>query len=143
MTKQRRKLPKAVRQRVAEQAGYRCSYCRSPEWAGVPMVIDHVTPLASGGSSAIENLCLACYRCNEFKGARLEVVDPLTGSSVTLFKPSIQSWRDHFAWSNDGLYVVGLTACGRATVETLHLNDDRLVQARRIWLLVGLHPPLE
>jgi hypothetical protein len=107
------------------------------------MVIDHIIPLASGGSSDIENLCLACYRCNEFKWARLEAIDPLTGTKAVLFKPRIQVWREHFAWSKDNLYIVGLSACGRATIETLHLNDPRLIQARQIWLLVGLHPPLD
>jgi len=138
----RRKISEAIRQQVAERAGYRCSYCRSPEWAGVPMVMDHIVPLAAGGSSDIENLCLACYRCNEFKGARVDAIDPATGSRVPLFKPNAQLWRDHFTWSEDSLYVVGVTACGRATVETLHLNVERLIQARQIWTLVGLHPPL-
>jgi hypothetical protein len=107
------------------------------------MVVDHIIPLAVGGVSEIENLCLACYRCNEYKGARVEATDPLTGGAVTLFRPHVQRWSEHFAWSNNGLYMVGLTAYGRATIEMLHLNDNRLVQARQIWLLVGLHPPLE
>ena len=139
----RRKIPKATRKQVAEQANYRCSYCRSPEWAGVPMVVDHVVPLVAGGTSDIENLCLACYRCNEFKGPKLDALDPLSDKRVSLFKPHVQLWSDHFAWSEDGLRIVGLTACGRATIEALHLNSDRLIQARQIWILVGLHPPLE
>jgi 5-methylcytosine-specific restriction endonuclease McrA len=40
---------------------------------GIPMVVDHIVPLAAGGSSTSENLCLACYRCNEFKGPRTKV----------------------------------------------------------------------
>ncbi|MCP4353686.1 MAG: HNH endonuclease [Desulfobacterales bacterium] len=139
----RRKIPIAIRNQVAELAGHRCSYCRSPEWAGVPMVVDHIIPLAAGGSSDIENLCLSCYRCNEFKGARQEGIDPFTGSRVSLFKPRVQVWSAHFTWSKNGLRVIGLTACGRVTAETLHLNNPHLIQARQIWILVGLHPPLE
>ncbi len=138
----RRKISKATRKQVAEQADYRCSYCRSPEWAGVPMVMDHIIPLAAGGTSELDNLCLSCYRCNEFKGARLDAVDPLSNERVSLFKPHNQQWYDHFVWSEDGLHIIGLTACGRATVEALHLNNERLIQARQIWILVGLHPPL-
>jgi HNH endonuclease len=141
--KRRRKISESIRRQVAERAGYRCSYCRSPEWAGVPMVVDHIIPLAAGGTSEIENLCLACYRCNEFKGARVEAIDPLTGGTVAIFRPHFQVWPEYFAWSQNNLYMVGLTACGRATIEMLHLNDNRLIQARQIWLLVGLHPPLE
>jgi 5-methylcytosine-specific restriction endonuclease McrA len=86
----RQKIPKATRRQVAEQANYRCNYCRSPEWAGVPMVVDHVVPLAAGGTSNIENLCLACYRCNEFKGPKSDALDPLSDKQVSLFKPNVQ-----------------------------------------------------
>jgi len=37
----------------------------------------------------------------------------------------------------------GLTSCGRTTIEALCLPNDWIVQARRLWMLVGLHPPLE
>ncbi|MCG2769183.1 MAG: HNH endonuclease [Anaerolineae bacterium] len=107
------------------------------------MVVDHIIPLAAGSASDIENLCLACYRCNEFKSARLDAPDPVSGDMIPLFNPHTQAWHDHFTWSEDGLRVVGRTACGRATIEALRLNDDWLVRARRIWILVGLHPPLE
>lgn len=138
----RRKISEKIRARVADLAGHRCSYCQSPEIVGIPMLIDHIVPLSEGGNSRIDNLCLACYRCNEFKGAKQAGNDPLTQTPVGLFRPRAQKWAEHFAWSRDGLRVIGLTACGRATVELLHLNDPRLMQARRIWMLVGLHPPL-
>jgi hypothetical protein len=127
---ERRKIPEAVRLRVADLAGHRCSYCRSPEIVGIPMLIDHIIPLSAGGSSDIDNLCLACYRCNEFKWAKQESPDPLTGISAALFRPRLQIWTEHFTWSYDGLRITGLTVCGRATAEALHLNDPRLIQAR-------------
>ncbi len=74
------------------------------------MAVDHIRPASAGGVSDVENLCLACYRCNKFKGARLDVPDPLTGETAPLFNPRAQTWHDHFAWSADGLRVVGLTA---------------------------------
>jgi hypothetical protein len=110
---------------------------------GIPMVVDHVLPLAAGGTSAFENLCLACYRCNEFKGSRTEALDPNTGGQTPLFHPRQQQWQEHFAWHLDGETLLALTPCGRATIETLRLNNDWLMQARRIWMRVGLHPPLE
>ena len=39
--------------------------------------------------------------------------------------------------------IEGLTPTGRATIALPQLNSDWLVQARRIWVLVGLQPPLE
>ena len=110
---------------------------------GVPMVIDHVIPQSAGGATDLNNLALACYRCNEFKGARLNVPDPRTGEIVPLFNPCAQEWHKHFSWSGDGLRIIGRTAIGRATVEALRLNNDWLVRARRIWASAGLHPPLE
>ena len=67
----RRRIPPKVRQRIADLAGHRCSYCRSPEVVGIPMLVDHIIPLAEDGTSDLENLCLACYRCNEFKITRI------------------------------------------------------------------------
>lgn len=110
---------------------------------GVPMAIDHIIPLKVGGSSDFDNLCLACYRCNEFKGAKTEAPDPSTGELTPLFDPATQQWYDHFTWSEDGLLIIGKTPSARATIEALRLNSDWIVQARRIWIRAGLHPPLE
>lgn len=139
----RKSISARLRQQIAERDEHRCSYCRSPESVGVPMVIDHVIPQAAGGPTVVNNLALACYRCNEFKGARLNAADPQTGESVPLFNPCAQEWHKHFAWSADGLRVIGQTAVGRAMVEALRLNNDWLVSARRIWISAGFHPPLE
>lgn len=138
----RTKISPTTRRQIAEWAEHRCSYCRSPEIVGIPMVIEHIIPLIAGGSSDLQNLCLACYRCNEFKGSRLSAADPLTGIDVPFFHPRQQRWSDHFTWTKDGLHLVGLTACGRATIDVLHLNGDWIIQARRIWVIAGIHPPL-
>lgn len=139
----RKSISARLRRQVGERSGFRCSYCRSPEMVGVPMVVDHVIPLAAGGATTLDNLALACYRCNEFKGARVSATDPQTGETVPLFNPCTQEWHRHLAWSADGLRIRGLTAVGRATVEALRLNNEWLIRARRIWISAGLHPPLE
>ncbi len=140
---QRKTIPARLRQQVAERGHHRCCYCHSPELVGVPMVIDHVIPQKAGGATEVNNLALCCYRCNEFKGARLNAIDPQTGESVPLFNPCAQDWHKHLAWSDDGLRIIGQTAIGRATVKALRLNNDWLVRARRVWVSAGLHPPLE
>ena len=132
----------ALRRQVADREGQRCAYCRSPMLVGIPMVVDHIIPLQAEGTSTRENLCLACYRCNEFKGSRTEATDPRTGQQTALFHPRQDRWADHFAWQEDGETLGGLTPCGRATIEGLRLNNTWLVQARRLWRLVGVHPPL-
>ena len=77
------------------------------------------------------------------EGPRQDAPDPHDGQIVPLYHPRQQHWREHFAWRNDGVTVSGLTPSGRATIDVLRLNNDWLVQARRIWTLIGLQPPLE
>jgi HNH endonuclease len=139
----RRRISAAVRRQITARDTQRCAYCRSPMIVGIPMVIEHIIPLVSGGSSTPDNLCLACYRCNEFKGSRTEAADPRDGQLTPFFHPRRQRWSEHFAWSEHGDTMAGLTSCGRTTIAALRLNNDWIVQARRLWMLAGLHPPLE
>ena len=139
----RKAIPARLRRAVTERDGYRCAYCRSPHMVGVGMVIDHVIPLSAGGATESSNLALSCYRCNEVKGDRTGAKDPSTGETVPLFNPCLQEWHKHFSWSEDGSFIIGITATGRATITMLHLNDEWLVGARRLWMRIGLHPPLE
>ena len=67
--------------------------------------------------------------------------DPLTGRQVRLFNPRQQEWSEHFAWSEDGTEIEGLTLCGRATVVALKLNNSEIIVARRLWVSVGWWPP--
>lgn len=133
-----------IRQQIISQAGYRCAYCQtSHRLVGMPPVIDHIIPLALGGSDHISNLAAACYRCNEFKGAKTQATDPATGQMVNLFHPRQQLWADHFAWANGGIHIIGLTPAGRATVIALRLNNQYIVEARMIWIEREWHPPID
>lgn len=105
------------------------------------MQIDHVLPQSKGGSSELDNLCLACELCNQYKWAKTSGLDPESGEEVVLFNPRTQQWSDHFVWSIDGVLIHGLTGCGRATVEALRLNNFLAVTVRRNWVLAGWHPP--
>lgn len=135
-------ISQALREEVAAEAGYRCGYCLTPQsFTAMPMHVEHIIPIAAGGTSEKDNLWLACPLCNGHKGARTHGVDPKTGESVPLFNPRRQRWHDHFRWSEDGTRIIGLTPTGRATVNTLQMNNDYLVRARRRWVAVGWHPP--
>lgn len=103
--------------------------------------VDHIIPEVLGGGSDPANLCLACWDCNLAKGQRVAATDPVSAQLVLLFHPRQQVWRDHFEWVETGLNIAGKTANGRATVDALGLNREALVQARRLWIEVGWHPP--
>lgn len=133
---------KELRQRLAEEARYRCGYCLTQEVvSGIPLTLEHIIPKARGGKDDEDNLWLSCRLCNEAKGVLIEAVDPQTDESVPLFNPRTQVWTDHFAWSEDGTQVIGQTPVGRATVATLSLNSELRVRARSIWVEAGWHPP--
>jgi len=105
------------------------------------MHVEHIMPLAHGGTSDESNLWLACGWCNSYKGAKTHGIDPLTGVEAPLFSPRKQQWSEHFLWSTNGSEIVGLTAIGRATVRALRLNNEYIVASRRQWVAAGWHPP--
>jgi hypothetical protein len=137
-------IPKALRQRVAQQARERCGYCLTQETVvGTPMEFDHLIPESLGGLTEADNLWLACSLCNDHKGDRIAALDPDTGEIVRFLERRHQLWREHFAWSAEGDRIIGLTPTGRATVIALQLNRPSLVRARQAWVSVGWHPPTD
>jgi HNH endonuclease len=120
-----------------------CAYCRTAEaLTATTFEFEHMVPLSLGGLTIFENLCLACPSCNRCKGDRLEGLDPVTQERVRLFHPHLQRWDDHFSWSQDCCELVGVTACGRGTIEALRMNRDALVRVRHLWVKLGEHPPV-
>jgi hypothetical protein len=135
-------IPPALRRRVAARDHNRCAYCLTTEEnSGLRTHVDHIIPEVAGGLTVLENLCLACFACNVFKGAQQNGVDTLTGEAVPLFHPVRQRWRDHFTWDESKTHIMGLTASGRATVIALHMNNATVVRARCRWVSAGWHPP--
>ena len=51
----------AAKARIRDRDGDRCFYCRT---TGIPLWLDHVVPVAKGGSDEDSNLVLACPHCN-------------------------------------------------------------------------------
>ena len=137
-------ISEQVRARVRAQAQNRCGYCRSLEMYVLGILeIEHIIPKAIGGSDEEENLWLACSLCNNYKGTQTDAFDPVTQKHVKLFNPRTQQWSQNFAWSEDATEIVGLTACGRATVTALQLNNNIAVSVRRQWVSAGWHPPTD
>jgi hypothetical protein len=135
-------VPRALRQALrAEDQEPRCAYCHSPEkLLGLPLKVDHITPEAAGGKTELANLCLCCRPCNGYKWQRMSARDPQTGRRVRLFHPRQQRWSAHFVWSVDGASLKGRTATGRATIVLLRMNNDLIMDLRRLWITLGLHP---
>ena len=133
----------AIERRVRAVAGNRCGYCLSPQHLVMARLeIEHIIPLAKGGSNAEANLWVACPICNRYKSDKTTAVDPETGTVVPIFNPRTLTWSDHFRWSGDGIRIIGRTAIGRATVIALHLGDDPdVLEVRSYWVLAGWHPP--
>jgi hypothetical protein len=117
-------------------------YCRAPQRA-LPyrLEIEHIRPSSLGGDSEQVNLWLSCHKCNKVRSNRVDAIDPLTQRQVALFNPRVDDWGSHFTWHDGGLYIVGRTAIGRATVAVLGLNDRYHQSARGVWIVAGIYPP--
>jgi hypothetical protein len=105
--------------------------------------VEHVTPRSRDGEFSWDNLALACQGCKNHKYLRTEARDPVSGNIVPLFHPRRHQWRDHFAWNADATLIIGLSPTGRATVASLQLNREGLVNLRKILVGANEHPPPE
>lgn len=130
------------RAEVTSHAGHRCEYCHLPTRGQVATFpIDHVIPRNAGGTTATDNLALACPHCNAHKWTAVEATDPDTGEACRLFHPRQDRWDDHFEWSSvrPG-ELVGRTPVGRVTTAGLRINDPGMVSLRSLLAELGLFP---
>ncbi len=122
-----------TRCQVRERAGNRCEYCGLPQEA-TPLVshhIEHILAKQHGGDDSIENLALACDRCNAYKGPNLTTVAPETGEIVSLFNPRNHVWAEHFEQLSGE--IIGRTEIGRATVRLLNMKAPRRAELRKLF----------
>ncbi|MEC4812294.1 MAG: HNH endonuclease [Scytonema sp. PMC 1069.18] len=138
----------STKESVRRRANYLCEYCHSPERiCTTRFTVDHIIPKSLDGSDDVENLALACRRCNERRYNFVAGIDPETQTIVPLFNPRQQVWSEHFIWSANGRTIIGVTPVGRSTCKRLDLNDERYPEddsirvARGFWVKAGLHPP--
>jgi hypothetical protein len=101
--------------------------------------VDHIIASKHGGSNEDDNLCLACYKCNSYKGSNVAALDPQTDTATRLYNPRQQHWDDHFSINPDAT-LQGLTPEGRATVLVLRMNDEKRVKQRLGEMTVGDYP---
>lgn len=71
-------IPQGLRNAVFKRDGYRCVRCgASKDDSNVRLEIDHIVPVAKGGTNDIDNLQTLCHECNFNKGAILEDNDEI------------------------------------------------------------------
>jgi hypothetical protein len=98
-------------------------------WLEIGFHAEHIIAKQHLSDDSLSNLALSCDRCNVYKGTNLSSVDPESLEIIPLFNPRKDQWDEHFEFL-DG-YVLGKTACGRATARLLNMNVSRRVQLRR------------
>ena len=135
----RQRVPARLRRLVRERADERCEYCRLAEtdafFAHEP---DHIIAEKHRGKTTADNLALACFDCNRFKGSDIASIDPATGKLVALFNPRTQPWNEHFKIKEGK--IIPLTATGRATAALLKFNLAERVEVREILFKSGRYP---
>jgi hypothetical protein len=128
-------LQRLVRQRAARQ----CEYCQMPEACDpLPFCVDHIIAQKHHGQTVDDNLALACYHCNTYKGPNVAGIDRETGQLTRLFHPRRDRWDEHFVFH--GAELTGHTPVGRATVDVLNINHPDRVEHRRLLIAEGVFP---
>ncbi|MFN8488260.1 MAG: HNH endonuclease signature motif containing protein [Caldilineaceae bacterium] len=131
-------IPNAMRAIVKERAGHRCEYCHISDTASFfSHEVDHIVATKHGGRTEVANLAYACWRCNRHKGTDLASLDPTTEEISLLFHPRLHVWSEHFGL--DGVYIIGLTSIGRATLALLQINRPDRIQERQRLQTRGLY----
>jgi HNH endonuclease len=134
--------PARQRKEVPRRARGCGEYCLSQEpYSPDPFSVEHIIPLAKGGTHDLDNLAWSWQGCNSRKYVSTEALDSVTGQTVPLYHPRRDRWSAHFAWNEDDTLVIDLTPTGRATVEELQLNRAGAVNLCRILSSMDIHPP--
>jgi 5-methylcytosine-specific restriction endonuclease McrA len=90
-------ISEALRRKIRGEAEQRCGYCLSRQDLVLGVLeIEHIVPLARGGTNEETNLWLSCSLCNRYKATQIDAIDPLTSATVSLFNPRKDEWHGHF-----------------------------------------------
>ena len=129
-----------LEQLIWQRAKACCEYCRLPQsFSPLPHAIDQIIARQHHGLTRAENLALACFFCNSYKGPNIAGLNPQTGRMVRLFNPRKDRWARHFEWK--GPYLFGRTHIGRVTIDLLEINRPEAVEFRGYLILEGSFPP--
>lgn len=80
--RQRLPITAQLRFRVLERDKFKCVYCGMPGTHCI-LEVDHVTPVAGGGTNDMSNLAASCADCNAGKGSKSVALDDLPETVAT------------------------------------------------------------
>ena len=90
----RRKIPKQERRRIFAKTKGRCAYCGT-DLHGEKWTVDHIVPLANGGTNDECNMFAACKSCNHRKGtSSLESFRKQVGQFLTVLERDSVTYRN-------------------------------------------------
>lgn len=90
----RRRLSAKERREIWNKTNRRCGYCGA-RVSLEEMQVDHMRPLARGGSNRSKNLICSCPYCNEYKAARsVEQFRHAVKYSVTVLENESLAYRN-------------------------------------------------
>ena len=131
-------LSAELRRFVFERAEGRCEYCLLPQRVALHKhEPDHIIPRQHGGQTQADNLALACFRCNRYKGPNLGSIDPLSGELVGFYNPRRHVWQEHFELIAGE--ILAHTPEARVTIVIFRLNNDDRVVERRTLIAAGIY----
>ncbi len=81
MTAKRKSLSKGLRFDIFKRDGFTCQYCgqKPPD---VVLQVDHIRPVAAGGTNDILNLVTSCESCNQGKKAKRLNITPRPDADI-------------------------------------------------------------
>lgn len=156
---ERKALSQKVRFEVFNRDSFTCQYCgaKAPD---VILQVDHITPVAAGGTNDVLNLVTSCQACNSGKGCT-----PLLFANDTHYRRTLSRKKhsqQRTTAPRSGLYKRSIKLCkGRAFVvtdntistgipndffvdrveRTLHINQTRgAIETNNSGSGVGLSP---
>lgn len=112
----------SLRFAVLARDGFECVYCHSKE---KPLEVDHVRPVALGGTDAPENLVAACDDCNGGKAAAH------LGSLESLPRPTALHQSGELAFLQRR-YEEGMEAANRAIARAEQAEQARKATAKQL-----------
>jgi predicted restriction endonuclease len=117
-----------LRKTITERATRRCEYCLMLlDFSHDPFDVEHIKPISQNGKTELNNLALSCHGCNLHKSDKITAFDVVSEELVRLYNPRKDIWNEHFTWAKKFTIIVGLTPIGRATIESLKLNRQGLI----------------
>ena len=117
---------------IQKRAKFRCEYCQVLEDYVQQFVNEHILPMSKGGNSNLQNMANACGACNNHKYNKTEGFDKVTKKYFPLYNPRKDKWLNHFGWSEDYKFILGLTPIGRVMIEHLQVNRKKLLNLREL-----------